>query len=153
MLAVLLWANRLKDYWLQCSNAHSWRKCWSYSACLFFKTVFLLCSPGCTTTHSVVQAGLELRELPDSASRVQGPTALYHHCLAAYFLKLKYSAGYHLWLIYFTLILLVNSARSHGWRALQSQTSRWTNSDKDPGVELNISICQSLFMDEYFGKF
>jgi hypothetical protein len=37
----------------------------------FFKTGFL-CSPGCAGTHSVDQAGLELRNLPASASRVLG---------------------------------------------------------------------------------
>jgi hypothetical protein len=31
-----------------------------------------LCSPGCPGTHSVDQAGLELRDLPASASRVLG---------------------------------------------------------------------------------
>jgi hypothetical protein len=31
-----------------------------------------LCSPGCPGTHSVDQAGLELRNLPASASRVLG---------------------------------------------------------------------------------
>jgi hypothetical protein len=31
-----------------------------------------LCSPGCPATHSVDQAGLELRNLPASASQVLG---------------------------------------------------------------------------------
>jgi hypothetical protein len=31
-----------------------------------------LCSPGCPGTHSVDQAGLELRNLPNSASQVAG---------------------------------------------------------------------------------
>ena len=31
-----------------------------------------LCSPGCPETHSVDQAGLELRNLPASASQVLG---------------------------------------------------------------------------------
>ena len=31
-----------------------------------------LCSPGCPGTHSVDQAGLELRNLPASASQVLG---------------------------------------------------------------------------------
>jgi hypothetical protein len=31
-----------------------------------------LCSPGCSGTHSVDQAGLELRNLPASASQVLG---------------------------------------------------------------------------------
>jgi hypothetical protein len=31
-----------------------------------------LCSPGCPGTHSVDQAGLKLRDLPASASRVLG---------------------------------------------------------------------------------
>jgi hypothetical protein len=37
----------------------------------FFKTEFL-CSPGCSGTHSVDQAGLELRNPPASASQVLG---------------------------------------------------------------------------------
>jgi hypothetical protein len=36
---------------------------------LFFETGFL-CSPGCPGTHSVDQAGLELRNPPASASQV-----------------------------------------------------------------------------------
>jgi hypothetical protein len=39
---------------------------------LFFETGFLLYSPGCPGTHFVDQAGLELRNLPASASRVLG---------------------------------------------------------------------------------
>jgi hypothetical protein len=43
---------------------------------LFFVLVFrervFLCSPGCPGTHSVDQAGLELRNPPASASRVLG---------------------------------------------------------------------------------
>jgi hypothetical protein len=33
---------------------------------------FSLCSPGCPRTHSVDEAGLELRNLPASASQVLG---------------------------------------------------------------------------------
>jgi hypothetical protein len=39
---------------------------------LFFRDRVSLCSPGCPGTHSVDQAGLELRNLPASASRVLG---------------------------------------------------------------------------------
>jgi hypothetical protein len=39
---------------------------------LFFRDRVSLCSPGCPGTHSVDQAGLKLRNLPASASRVQG---------------------------------------------------------------------------------
>ena len=38
-----------------------------------------LCSPGCPGTHSIHQAGLELRNPPASASQLLG---LHHHCLA-----------------------------------------------------------------------
>jgi hypothetical protein len=44
----------------------------------FFETEFL-CSPG---THSVDQAGLELRNLPASASQIKG---VRHHCPAMTF--------------------------------------------------------------------
>jgi hypothetical protein len=38
----------------------------------FFQDRVSLCSPGCPESHSVDQAGLELRNLPTSASRVLG---------------------------------------------------------------------------------
>jgi hypothetical protein len=40
--------------------------------CLFFRDRVSLYSPGCPGTHSVDQAGLELRNPPASASRVVG---------------------------------------------------------------------------------
>jgi hypothetical protein len=39
---------------------------------LVFRDRVSLCSPGCPGTHFVDQAGLELRNLPASASRVLG---------------------------------------------------------------------------------
>ncbi|GAB1300366.1 Zinc finger protein 654 [Apodemus speciosus] len=39
-----------------------------------------LCSPGCPGTHSVDQAGLELRNPPASASQSAGITGVRHHC-------------------------------------------------------------------------
>jgi hypothetical protein len=46
----------------------------SLFVCLFlvFRDRVSLCSPGCPGTHSVDQAGLELRNPPASASRVLG---------------------------------------------------------------------------------
>ncbi|GAB1293587.1 Translin-associated factor X-interacting protein 1 [Apodemus speciosus] len=41
-----------------------------------------LCSPGCPGTHSVDQAGLELRNPPASASQSAGIKVVHHHCLA-----------------------------------------------------------------------
>ncbi|GAB1289332.1 Membrane metallo-endopeptidase-like 1 [Apodemus speciosus] len=38
-----------------------------------------LCSPGCPGTHSVDQAGLELRNLPASASQSAGITGMCHY--------------------------------------------------------------------------
>jgi hypothetical protein len=48
-----------------------------FFVCLFvlvlvFRDRVSLCSPDCPETHSVDQAGLELRNLPASASRVLG---------------------------------------------------------------------------------
>ena len=40
--------------------------------CCCFQDRVSLCSPGCSGTHSIDQAGLELRDLPASASRVLG---------------------------------------------------------------------------------
>jgi hypothetical protein len=42
------------------------------TALWFFQGRVSLCSPGCPGTHSVDQAGLELRNLPASASQVLG---------------------------------------------------------------------------------
>jgi hypothetical protein len=39
---------------------------------LFFQDRVFLCSPDCPGTHTVDQAGLELRNLPASASQVLG---------------------------------------------------------------------------------
>jgi hypothetical protein len=38
----------------------------------FFRDSLSLCSPGCPGTHSVDQAGLELRNPPATASQVLG---------------------------------------------------------------------------------
>jgi hypothetical protein len=43
-----------------------------FFVCLFFRHRVSLYSPGCPGTHSVDQAGLELRNLPASASQVLG---------------------------------------------------------------------------------
>ena len=46
--------------------------CFIYLFCFFFffRDRVSLCSPGCSGTHSVDQVGLELRDLPASASQV-----------------------------------------------------------------------------------
>jgi hypothetical protein len=44
----------------------------SLFVCLFFGDTVSLCIPGCPGTHSVDQAGLELRNPPASASQVLG---------------------------------------------------------------------------------
>ncbi|GAB1301749.1 Disintegrin and metalloproteinase domain-containing protein 32 [Apodemus speciosus] len=41
-----------------------------------------LYSPGCSGTHAIDQAGLELRNLPASASQSAGITGMHHHCPA-----------------------------------------------------------------------
>jgi hypothetical protein len=43
---------------------------------LFYRDRVSLCNPGCSRTHSVDQAGLELRNPPASASQVLGFKAL-----------------------------------------------------------------------------
>jgi hypothetical protein len=50
---------------------------------LVFRDRVSLCSPGCPGTHSVDQAGLELRNPPASASQVLGSKAC-HHCPACF---------------------------------------------------------------------
>jgi hypothetical protein len=54
----------------------------SFLFCFVFRDRVSLCSPGCPGTHSVDQAGLELKNLPASASRVLGFKGVCHHCLA-----------------------------------------------------------------------
>jgi hypothetical protein len=49
---------------------------------LVFRDRLSLCSSGCPGTHSVDQAGLELRNPPASASRVLGFKGVRHHCPA-----------------------------------------------------------------------
>jgi hypothetical protein len=51
----------------------------------FFRDRVSLCSPGCPGTHSVDKAGLELRNLPASASQVLG--------LKAHIFKMANSKG------------------------------------------------------------
>jgi hypothetical protein len=47
--------------------------CFCFFVCLFvFRDRVSLCSPGCPGTHSLDQAGLELRNPPASASQVLG---------------------------------------------------------------------------------
>jgi hypothetical protein len=48
---------------------------------LFFPDRVSLCSPGHPGTHSVDQAGPELRNSPASASQVLGIKGVRHHCL------------------------------------------------------------------------
>jgi hypothetical protein len=47
-------------------------KCWNFFFFLVFQDRVSLCSPSCPGTHSVEQAGLELRNPPASASQVLG---------------------------------------------------------------------------------
>jgi hypothetical protein len=46
--------------------------CWDFCFVLIFRDRISLCSPGCPGTHSVDQAGLELRNPPASAFQVLG---------------------------------------------------------------------------------
>jgi hypothetical protein len=61
--------------------------------CFFFLLVFQdrvsLCSPGCPGTHSIDQAGLELRNLPASASQVLGLKVCATNTRRYFFLKKK----------------------------------------------------------------
>jgi hypothetical protein len=50
--------------------------------CLFFLDRVSLCSPGCPGTHSVDQAGLELRNPPHLCLPSAGIKDMRHHCLA-----------------------------------------------------------------------
>ena len=55
-------------------SAHSVLFCWQFLhyILLVFQDRVSLCNPGCPETHSVDQAGLELRNLPASACQVLG---------------------------------------------------------------------------------
>jgi hypothetical protein len=67
------------DLWVENSLVTAHKKNWNLFQYFFFLVWFgffqdrvSLCSPGCPGTHSVDQAGLRLRNLPASASRVLG---------------------------------------------------------------------------------
>jgi hypothetical protein len=49
---------------------------WFCFVFVFFRDRVSLCSPGCPGTHSVDQAGLELRNPPASASQVLAITSI-----------------------------------------------------------------------------
>jgi hypothetical protein len=56
---------------------------------MFFGDRVSLCSPGCPGTHSVDQAGLELRNPPASLCFPSvGIKGVCHHCLASFFFKI-----------------------------------------------------------------
>jgi hypothetical protein len=55
----------------------------------FFRDRVSLCSPGCSGTHSVDQAGLELRNPPASASQVLGLKACATMFLTVFFFFFK----------------------------------------------------------------
>jgi hypothetical protein len=72
-----------------------------YLFILFFRDRVSLCSPGCPGTHSVDQAGLELRNLPASASQVLGLKACATTArLFIYFYFYFYFILLITWLIY-----------------------------------------------------
>jgi hypothetical protein len=60
-----------KPIWYLMSNWNSFLFFWGVGGGGYGDRVSL-CSPGCPGTHSVDQAGLKLRNLPASASRVLG---------------------------------------------------------------------------------
>jgi hypothetical protein len=68
---------------------------------LVFRDRVSLCSPGCPGTHFVDQAGLELRNLPASASQVLGIKV----CTTTP--GLSYTFNYHSLLIYCFVLLLL----------------------------------------------
>jgi hypothetical protein len=71
-------------------NCVSWYFfCFVFFVCLFRDRVSL-CSPGCPGTHSIDQAGLELRNLPASASQVLGLKACATTTRVADFFKMLF---------------------------------------------------------------
>jgi hypothetical protein len=70
----------------------------SFSILFFYLFIFRdrvsLCSPGCPGTHSIDQAGLELRNPPASASQVLGLKACATMPGSVYFLKIYYICMY-----------------------------------------------------------
>jgi hypothetical protein len=63
-----------KDHCSKCTSHVVWvtKSFFFFFSFLAFQDRVFLCSPGCPGTHFVEQAGLELRNLPASASRVLG---------------------------------------------------------------------------------
>jgi hypothetical protein len=83
------------SHWWQSSCLHffSWdHRHMTGTVCLFvFRDRISLCSPGCTGTHSVDQAGLKLKNPPASASQVLGSKACATTaCLGLFFFKTKF---------------------------------------------------------------
>jgi hypothetical protein len=76
---------------------------------LFFQDRASLCSPGCPGTHSVDQAGLELRNLPASASQVLKLKA-YATTVRLFFLFLKV---YLLLYLKYTVAAFTHMRRGH----------------------------------------
>jgi hypothetical protein len=61
------------------------------SLLLLFQDRVSLCSPGCPETHSVKQAGLELRD-PPACLRLPSPgtEGVHHYCLTMKYVLRKY---------------------------------------------------------------
>jgi hypothetical protein len=114
-----------------------------YSFCLFFVFVFRdrvsLCSSGCPGTHSVDQAGLELRNLPASASQVLGLKVPSRLCL---FLRTRFFIGFSEILIWFLFCCLRRGVTVEHWMA-------W-NSDL-PVLGLNVHHTVPGFLNLFFG--
>jgi len=71
--------------------------------CFVFRDRVSLCSPGCLGTHSVDQAGLDLRDLPASASLMLGLKACVQCALPAETLPLPPPPLLALTLLFFVL--------------------------------------------------
>jgi hypothetical protein len=112
-----------------------------------FRDRVSLCSPGCPGTHFVDQAGLELRNLPASASRVLGLkvcTTTPGLCIS--FLRKKkmmvtsiYSKGNSHVLVCVSITLFTNRFCYIYWVLRMPGTKHW-NSD---GISLKGSVDKS----------
>jgi hypothetical protein len=81
-----MWVSVVMMVFISLSLYHSVCSCFLF-VCLFFvfQDRVSLCSPGCPGTHSVDQAGLELRNPPASASQVLGLKVWATTALLAFF--------------------------------------------------------------------
>jgi hypothetical protein len=122
---------------------------------LLFRDRVSLCSPSCPGTHSLDQAGLKLRNLPASASRVLGLKACTTMPGTLFFLIFK---KYYYFLYEYTVVVFRHTRRGHripftdgceppcGCRDLEEQSVLLTTGAISPAPECNSLVFFFFFL-------